>query len=239
MKKRKKVLILTLSLCLFLVALYFYLIKNKERSVQLFNKEKSEIVENNQDIGQFIDSQNQKEIVKESQALNDDYGEKQESISRFIASKKNTDSDNKEVQMPGQENGGKNEIITSGTIPYKNTKFGFQMMLPSGWDNYKENVTNEKVEISLPTKDPGFNGFAPVIDILIYSLSGWNDYLKKCKENPSPNCFDDDSVSAKSDQYVFIVTLPDNLLPDDLLPINSNGIVNNYFKIIRDSFRLL
>ena len=130
------------------------------------------------------------------------------------------------------------DVVASGTVPYSNSQYGFQVMLPKGWDKYKAEADSGKIVLSLPTTDATFNGYAPVIDVLVFSLDDWQKYLDDCQKNPSPNCYSDQSVTAKSSSYVFIVTTPDDLLPADLSPLDPKGIMNDYVEIIKQSFKI-
>lgn len=123
---------------------------------------------------------------------------------------------------------------------YVNPKYGFQLTLPAGWENYKvvnfdkdfakDGLASVHFAFFTGQKDwafgitdqdgkliPGGEKYADLFAISIWSKNKWDKDInsKECKNDPNPGCPIESQVAAKTDKYVFTFVQGNGIPPVD------------------------
>ena len=171
-----------------------------------------------------------------------------EFIQPFVHIKKNAKKNNQPDAAVSQQLSSQTQQTQSDLV-YTNNKYGFQLTLPGGWENYKaiENNMPGTIFFLLPTKDKTWaapdnsgkdskSGYADVFSIDISTIGDWTKTcVPKCdREENGPGCYICTDYVAKNSKYVFTF-YPPQTLPNDLQ--NSSIVMDT--KSIQKGFKLL
>ena len=108
---------------------------------------------------------------------------------------------------------------------YKNSEFGFEIIFPENWQNYRVYSSNEYIaadmkvrvcHVCLPTRSRDWQSvkvaapYAVVFTVFIFTVDTWAIYTEKYAGKGAP-----DIVLGRSEKYIFVLKYPPGL-PNDL-----------------------
>jgi len=142
--------------------------------------------------------------------------------------------------------GFKSGEFSSDALPrretYRNEKYGFQVYLPEGWENYRA-VERDKnaednlsgvvfIDFALPSREGVENsgywsGMVPVGTVGVWTKEAWNRKKTQClKRGITPGCPDEHSALGNNEQYFFDYTSSQDV-PSDIAGLVVNA---DYFQ---------
>lgn len=152
------------------------------------------------------------------------------------------------TSAPSQPAAAPTDTAQNNPLSYANTKFGFQITFPTGWENYKVDIDNTQtasngnvyIHFLVPTADKTYlpsilsdgsklAGYVDVIAITVWNKSEWDKEMNstECKTNPNPGCPFEGSKLGASAKYVFDISHGNGVFPNDI-----RGKVDSLFKQI-------